>query len=126
MLKINTISIHGNTYECSKVNLIIGANNSGKSTLLRILYHGLANHFTQDTEPLVNINLSMGEAKKLITSLFPDINNAASIRDLPSLGLKTTKIQNTQNIPWDEQMLNTMKGVTDDETSFRSATLQVV
>jgi predicted ATPase len=115
MLKINSLTLHSDTYNCSKVNLIIGANNAGKSTLLRILHNALGGQASQEQEPRININLSMSNAKSLISSLFPDIYTASSIKDIPNLGLKTTKIQNIQNIPWDETMLTTLKADTDDE-----------
>ncbi|OGK17717.1 hypothetical protein A2774_02020 [Candidatus Roizmanbacteria bacterium RIFCSPHIGHO2_01_FULL_39_12c] len=118
MLKINTLTLHGNTYACSKVNLIIGANNSGKSTLLRVLHNGVTNQVSQETEPRVNVNLSMSRGKTLISTLFPDVYTATSFKDIANLGLKTTKIQNIQNVPWSEQMLTTLKTDTDDEKNL--------
>lgn len=118
MLKINTLTLHGNTYACSKVNLIIGSNNSGKSTLLRILHNGLSSQRTQESEPRVNIHLSMSEARKLMSHLLPEVYTATSFKDIPNLGLKTTKIQNVQSVPWNETILNTLKTDTDNEKSI--------
>ena len=50
--------------ECSKVNLLIGSNNSGKSRFLRSLF--LSNVIIADWRASIDYHLSLGESRDLM------------------------------------------------------------
>ncbi len=122
MLRTESITVNGTVYPCSKVNLIIGANNSGKTTFLNQLFNSLVNRKVDQQIRITEIEMSLKNTKRIVESLIPNFFQNTSLQQIPSLGRVTTKIATVSGLPWDEQIFNLIKMSDNRKRNFKIET----
>lgn len=93
MIKINKIKIVDNNENCENINLIIGPNNSGKTTFLREIYGSLQSGIVTDTNKwLCEFEIYCENPKQVIRELMPrvfEVENFDLIKNIRQTGYKS-------------------------------------
>lgn len=79
MLKISKIFVQNEEFECGDINLVLGANNTGKSTFIKELLSGMQNVKIQPNNFWIKkIKINASNIKNEIEKLFPEMLNLNS------------------------------------------------
>jgi len=109
MIKINSTTIKASEINCGNINLILGTNNSGKSTFIHELNDSLLNGEAQEKNVWIDkIKLSFSDIKNEFDSLFPNVSDSPSfqsVSDFNKLGLQN--VYGATN--WNELVFNEIR-----------------
>lgn len=87
MIRVTKLTLQGQVIECGAVNLILGSNNTGKSSFLREVLTGLDQTEILPTNQWVNgMDITITEVRDQLDSLFPSIFTAASFEKVADFG----------------------------------------
>lgn len=123
MLRISKITINGHDETCGQVNLIIGPNNSGKTTFL----NELSGYTTEvsinaPSKWINNITVDVEKLRDQAMSIVPKAFQTQRFQDVQSIkdaGLSFFHERFTGNPgPWGDALFNQMQGLHNNNLSF--------
>lgn len=123
MLQIQELKIQGQNEECEQINLIIGPNNSGKTTFLNEIHGSLQAGFIADTNKwLDELKLHCENPKATIQDLVPAALESESfemVKNLRQTGYSVFSPQISSGLDfWNANVFNESKQAQETEESF--------
>ncbi|MHB8136363.1 MAG: hypothetical protein ACYDH1_19310, partial [Anaerolineaceae bacterium] len=118
MIKIEKITINNDETDCADINLVLGANNSGKSTFIRELALSISGAEIHNGNVWVDkVKLKFSNVKSEFDALMPNVSNSLSfqsVSDLNKLGLGNVY----QATNWSEPAFNGIRDKADLEFQY--------
>jgi predicted ATPase len=117
-MKITKIEINDNLEECAGINLILGSNNTGKSTFIKELEQAATNaEINKNNKWIKSISLEMSGAKTKFDSLFPSISTYTTFEGTHEEMNREGKSNIFGSIEWNGEVFEAIKSKADDVNS---------
>lgn len=120
MLKITNIEIQNNKEACENINLIIGPNNNGKTTLLNEIFGSASGVLiNKDFKWIKEIDVKSINIKETITKLIPTAIGISSfdlVKNLKDTGYKSF---NNNDGTWNSSVLHRIQNIADGDSTYK-------
>jgi AAA15 family ATPase/GTPase len=123
VLKVQQITILGNIESCEKINLVIGANNTGKSTLLHELNNVITNvSISENALSISGITVEMSDTKNFFLTNFPRLFSVNSFKEIPEFNRATYRMSLSESNFWNEDIFNRVRSSDNEPVSYTATT----
>lgn len=123
MVEITSLKLLGKNESCSQINLILGTNNTGKSTLLREISNSLLEGQTNENNVwITEAKIELSRLKTEFDSLYPGISTIDYYENVSDLNAKVKGLQNifSGSNRWNPVVFNALKTLSDKNYKFNA------
>lgn len=114
-MKITEIIIDGVTEKCSSINLILGSNNTGKSTFIKELEQATTNsEINKGNKWIEAISLELSGAKSKFDNLYPTVSSYTTYDGTPEEITREGKSNIFGQIEWNGEVFEAIKSKGDN------------